>query len=150
MSLKGVELPLVFKFINAIYRALIERFGEDSWEILWRSGEILFKELKDDIGVTEDMEINHAVQRLCDYIRRVRLVDRIEYIFNEDKSTIETVVHFPFSIDMYKREMAGPIYIFSSLLASVLNYIGYRVERSGEHYIMDRNKLVEKWKVTKL
>jgi len=150
MSLNGVELPLVFKFINAIYRALIERFGEDSWEVLWRSGEILFKELKDDIGVTEDMEINHAVQRLCDYMRRIRLVDKIEYIFNEDNSTIETVVHFPFDINMYKREMAGPIYIFSSLLTSVLQYIGYRLERGGEHYILDKNKLVEKWRITKI
>jgi len=149
MSLKGVELPVVFKFINAIYKALSEQFGEDSWGILWRSGEILFKEIKDDIGISKDMEINQAIQRLCDYMRRLRLVERIEFKFDKDTMIVETIVIFPFNIDVYKREAAGPIYIFSSLLASMLYYLGYNIEREGEHYIMDRNKLVERWRLVK-
>lgn len=149
MSLKGVELPVVFRFINAIYRALAEEFGEASWDVLWRSGEILFHELKEEIGIKPDMEINHAIQKLCDYLRNLRLVEKIEFNYMPDKMMVETKVKFPFNIDIYKRESAGPIYIFTSMLVSMLNYLGYTVEREGEHYILDKDKLVERWRLIK-
>ncbi len=150
MSIKRVELYVVFKFINAIYRALIEEVGEDSWDILWRSGELLFEELREEVGIEKGMEINKAVQLLGDYLRRLGMIERMEFKFDDENMIVETVVKFPFEIESFKREAAGPIYIFASMLVSMLNYLGFSVERYGEHYILEKDKLVERWKLRKM
>jgi hypothetical protein len=63
--------------IYALYRAVWERWGDDAWHVVWRSGEVLFDEIEDDLGLEPNDDPFTAMQRLADYLRRVGYVEEI-------------------------------------------------------------------------
>ncbi len=149
MSTYNVATLLVYKLLNSVYKAVTEELGEEAWDVLWKSGRYLFNEIREEVGISEDTDLKEAITKLCDYLRRAGLVEKIEFKYDESTGVLETTVTFPFPISSYRRELAGPIYLFTSLLSSMLDYLGYEMEREGEHYIHEGNKLSERWRVTK-
>jgi len=63
--------------IYAIYRALWERWGDEAWHVVWRSGEVLFDEIEPTLGLTPDDTPFTAMRRLADYLRQVGYVEDI-------------------------------------------------------------------------
>ncbi len=149
MSDYNVATILVYKLLNSVYKAVTEELGEEAWDVLWKSGKYLFNEVREEIGIEKGLDVEEAIRRLCQYLRRIGMVEEVRFEFNREEGVLETTVIFPFSIAKYKREAAGPIYLFTSLLSSVLEYLGYEMEREGEHYILEGNKLRERWRITK-
>jgi len=150
MSDYNVATKLVYTLLNSVYKAVAEELGEESWDVLWKSGELLFNEVREEIGVDPDDDIPTAISKLCEYLKKAGLVETIEFKYDESTGILETTVTFPFKISSYRRELAGPIYLFTSLLSSLLHHLGYEMEREGEHYIHEGNKLSERWRVRKL
>lgn len=150
MTAEGeVKVYLIYKFISAIYKAVYKEIGDDAWEILWRSGEILFDSLKAELGITPDMDINTALNRLSSFLRDIHMVDEINYMIDPKDNVIEYEIKFRIPLKYERREEAGPIYIFSSLFVALMNYLGYEVTKDAEPRVTEYNKLVERWKYKK-
>lgn len=63
--------------IYALYRAVWERWGDEAWYVVWRSGEVLYDEIEPELGLRPDDGPVSALQRLGDYLRRVGYVEGI-------------------------------------------------------------------------
>lgn len=63
--------------IYALYRAVWERWGDEAWYVVWRSGEVLFDEIEPELGLRPDDDPFTAMQRLADYLKRVGYVEDI-------------------------------------------------------------------------
>jgi len=144
-----VKVHLTYRFINAIYRAVYKEIGDDAWEILWKSGEILFDSLKDDLSIGKDMDLHDALNKLSQFLRDIHIVDDVNYIINTDENIIEYELTFRIPLKYERREEAGPIYIFSSLFVALMKYLGYEVSKEAEPRITEYNKLIERWKFRK-
>ena len=51
MSTKEIARDFFDKELYAIYLAAWEEWGEAAWKIVWRSGEILLKEIEPELGL---------------------------------------------------------------------------------------------------
>jgi hypothetical protein len=150
MSREGdVKVHLIYKFIGAIYKAIYKEIGDDAWDILWKSGEILFDSIKDEIGIRKDMGVHEALNKLSQFLREIHIVDDITYIINSKDNVIEYEITFRIPLRYERREEAGPIYIFSSLFVALMKYLGYEVSKEAEPRISEYNRLVERWKFAK-
>lgn len=81
---KGVALPgrvvhadLLNLETVGICRALSELFGEKGWEVTWRSGEIVFEELKKELNITETEPLP-LIQQISRWLVDVGYFDSIE------------------------------------------------------------------------
>ena len=144
-----VKVHLIYEFIGAIYKAVYKEIGDDAWEILWKSGEILFDSVKDELGIRKDMNLHDALNRLSQFLRDIHIVDDISYTIDPEESVIEYEITFRIPLRYERREEAGPIYIFSSLFVALMKYLGYEVSKDTEPRIVEYNKLVERWKFAK-
>jgi len=141
-----VKVGFLYKIISAIYQAIYREIGDDAWEILWKSGEILFDCIKDEVPVSKDMKLEDAISNLSRYIRATHIVRDINYIIDRERRAIEYQISFLIPLRYERREEAGPIYIFSSLFVALMNYLGYTVCKDREPRITEDNTLIERWR----
>lgn len=72
-----VHADLVNLEAYAIYKAITELFGERGWEVIWRSGEIVFDELQKELNLTETEPLA-LMQRLADWLVETGYIHRID------------------------------------------------------------------------
>jgi len=148
-SNEDVKVQTIYKFIGAIYRAIYKEIGDDAWEILWRSGEILFDSIKNDVSISKENDLQTALNKLSKFLRDTHIVSEINYMVDKDNGVIEYQINFAVPLKYERREEAGPVYIFSSLFVALMKYLGYDVSKDAEPRFTSDNTLIERWRYKK-
>ena len=143
--------PVYFDMqIYALYRAVWERWGGDAWYVVWRSGEILFDEIKPELGLQPDDDVFAAMQRLADYLQAVGYVTDIAVRpLSEDEWEYE--MGEPVILPGAKRllaEGAVPAHISTTLMFALLKKrFGLAAEMVGDPDLRPDGRAVERWRL---
>ena len=148
---KGIGLDFFNSFVYSVFKALGEKLGDESWKIVWKTGEILFNEIKDKLEFKkkEPMEIVHSIAKYlkkAGYLRDAKIVvlndDEFEYWMKEpaiEKGAFKLI-----------EEGYPPPHISTSILFSALRTLaGSELELLGDPERKGK-WIVERWKVKKI
>jgi hypothetical protein len=139
--------------IYAIYRAIWERWGDEAWHVVWRSGEVLFDEIEPTLGLAPDDTPFSAMRRLADYLRRVGYVDDIA-VRQIGEDELEYEMLNPVILPGAKRliaEGAVPAHISTTLMFALLRKrFGLKAEMIGEPRLLPDGRGVERWQLSEI
>jgi hypothetical protein len=136
--------------IYAIYRAVWERWGEEAWYVVWRSGEVLFDLIEPDLGLQAGDDPVTAMQKLAAYLRRVGYVrDIAVQPVSEDEWDYEMVD--PVILPGAKRlisDGAVPAHISTTLMFALLKKrFGLSAEMIGDPDLRPDGRARERWRL---
>jgi hypothetical protein len=139
--------------IYALYRAVWERWGDEAWYVVWRSGEILFDEIEPDLGLQPSDDPFSAMQRLAGYLRRVGYVKEIVVrpLNSEewDYEMLEPVI-LP-GAERLLADGAVPAHISTTLMFALLKKrFRLRAQMVGEPLFHSDGRAVERWRLVSL
>ncbi|MBI2846783.1 MAG: hypothetical protein HYX82_02770 [Chloroflexi bacterium] len=75
---KRIDEDFVQMEVYAIYKAISELFGEKGWQVIWRSGEIVFDDLEKKLKFPDKDPLS-VMKVLADYLADVGYVSKIEF-----------------------------------------------------------------------
>jgi hypothetical protein len=137
------------KELYAIYLAAWERWGDEAWEIVWRSGQIVFQEIEDELDLEGTTWIE-GMQRLADYLARVGYVRDIS-VEQVREDRMEYTMLDPAILPGAKRLVAMnavPGHVSTTLMFALLaRRYGLRAEMLGDPDLRDDGSAVEQWRV---
>ena len=145
--------PVYFdRQIYALYRAVWERWGEDAWYVVWRSGEILFDDIEPELGLHADDDVFTAMQRLADYLQTAGYVTDIAVRpLSEDEWEYE--MGAPVILPGAKRLLADgavPAHISTALMFALLKKrFGLAAEMVGDPDLRPDGRAVERWRLVR-
>jgi hypothetical protein len=139
--------------IYALYRAIWERWGDEAWYIVWRSGEVLFDEIEPELGLQPGDDPFAAMRRLAGYLRRVGYVADItvrQVSADEwDYEMLDPVI-LP-GAERLIAEGAVPAHISTTLMFALLKKrFGLRAEMVGDPVFHPDGRAVERWQLVPL
>jgi hypothetical protein len=142
--------PVYFdKQIYALYRAVWERWGDEAWYVVWRSGEVLFEEIEAELDLGPDDDPFPAMQRLAAYLQQVGYVRQIAVRpLSEDEWEYEMVD--PVILPGAKRLLddgAVPAHISTTLMFALLKRFGLRAEMVGDPDLRADGRAIERWRL---
>ena len=134
----------------SIYRAIGEIWGEESWKVVWRAGEILFSELVDKLNL-KGKSLEEVLKSLADYLQDVGYIEEIEVFFIKEDE-VEYKMKNP-SIEWAAfrliEEGFAPPHISTALLMAALDKLfGLKADMVGNP-IQRNGWVIEKWKLKK-
>ena len=139
--------------IFALYRAVWERWGDEAWYVVWRSGEILFDEIESDLELRPDDDPFAAMQRLADYLQRVGYVAEISVRPLSDTEWDYEMLD-PVILPGAKRllaEGAVPAHISTTLMFALLKKrFGMEAEMVGDPDLRPDGRAIERWRLVPL
>lgn len=139
--------------IYALYRAIWERWGDEAWTIVWRSGEVLFDEIEPELDLQPGDDPFTAMQRLADYLRRVGYVADIAVRpISESEWDYEMLdpVILP-GAGRLIAEGAVPAHISTTLMFALLKKrYGLGAEMVGEPIFQAGGRAIERWRLKPL
>ena len=139
--------------IFALYRAVWERWGDEAWYVVWRSGEILFDEIESDLELRPDDDPFVAMQRLADYLQRVGYVAEISVRPLSDTEWDYEMLD-PVILPGAKRllaEGAVPAHISTTLMFALLKKrFGMEAEMVGDPDLRPDGRAIERWRLVPL
>ena len=139
--------------IFALYRAVWERWGDEAWYVVWRSGEILFDEIEAELGLQADDDPFVAMQRLAGYLQRVCYVEDISVRpLSETEWDYEMLD--PVILPGAKRLLADdavPAHISTTLMFALLKKrFGMEAEMVGDPDLRPDGRATERWRLVPL
>lgn len=139
--------------IYAIYRAIWERWGDEAWQVVWRSGEVLFNEIEPTLGLAPDDTPFSAMRRLADYLRDVGYVDDIA-VRQISEDELEYEMLSPAILRGAKRllaEGAVPAHISTTLMFALLRKrFGLKAGMIGQPKLLPDGRAIERWKLSRI
>ena len=145
----GIDPGYFDKQIYALYRAVWERWGDDAWWVVWRSGEVLLDEIEPQLHLNLDAGPLPAMQRLADYLQRAGYVREIAVRpLSEDEWEYEMAD--PVILPGARRlidEGAVPAHISTTLMFPLLKRFGLRAEMVGEPDLRADGCAIERWRL---
>ena len=138
--------------IYAIYYAVYDLLGEDTWKVVWKAGEIVYEEIKSKIGADKAKEPFEALKRLADWLKDVGYIEDIE-VRKVSEDEVEYVMLNPIIGPGAKRLVeAGrvPAHISTALMFAALKEFGMKAEMIGKPEFLPDGRAVEKWKLVKI
>ena len=139
--------------IYALYRAVWERWGDEAWYVVWRSGEILFDEIESELGLQADDDPFVAMQRLAGYLQRVGYVEDISVRpLSETEWDYEMLdpVILPGAKQLLA-EGAVPAHISTTLMFALLKKrFGMEAEMVGDPDLRPDDRATERWRLVPL
>ncbi len=93
---RHVHADLVNLVTYAVYKSMTDMWGEKAWEVIYRSGEVAFEELRQELKLTETDDPLPLMQRLLDrmveigyvYGARVERISETELIYEMDDPVV--------------------------------------------------------------
>jgi hypothetical protein len=136
--------------IYALYRAVWERWGDEAWYVVWRSGEVLFDEIEPELDLQPDDDPFAAMGRLAEYLQRVGYVRGIDVRpICEDEWDYEMLD--PVILPGAKRligEGAVPAHISTTLMFALLKKrFGLGAEMVGDPDLRADGRAIERWRL---
>jgi hypothetical protein len=146
--------PIYFdQQIYALYRAVWERWGEEAWHVVWRSGEVLFDEIEPELGLRDDDDPFAAMERLAEYLQLVGYVREI-VVRPRDAQEWDYEMLDPVILPGAKRllaEGAVPAHISTTLMFALLKKrFGLRAEMVGDPDLRPDGRATERWRLVPL
>lgn len=139
--------------IYALYRAIGERWGDEAWYVVWRSGEVLFDEIEAELNLDPNDDPFAAMQRLAEYLRRVGYVRDIIVRPTSDREW-DYEMREPVILPGAKRllaEGAVPAHISTTLMFALLKKrFDLRAEMVGEPDLRPDGWATEHWRLQPL
>jgi hypothetical protein len=136
--------------IYALYRAVWERWGDEAWYIVWRSGEVLFDEIEPELGLDSSDDPFIAMKRLASYLKRVGYVEDILVRPTSDREW-DYEMREPVILPGAKRllaEGAVPAHISTTLMFALLKKrFGLRAKMVGEPDLRPDGWATEHWRL---
>jgi hypothetical protein len=137
------------KQIYALYRAVWERWGDEAWYVVWRSGEVLLEEIESELDLEWDAGPFPAMQRLASYLQQVGYVREIAVRpLSEDEWEYEMVD--PVILPGAKRLLndgAVPAHISTTLMFALLKRFGLGAEMVGDPDLRPDGRAIERWRL---
>lgn len=137
----------------ALYRAVWERWGDEAWYVVWRSGEILFEEIEPALGLQGDDDPFVAMQRLAAYLRKVGYVEEIDVRRVSDDEWEYEMLN-PVILPGARRllaEGAVPAHISTTLMFALLKKrFGLGAEMVGDPDLRPDGRALERWRLMPL
>ena len=139
--------------IYALYRAVWERWGDDAWYVVWRSGEVLFAQIEPELGLATGDDPIAAVGKLAAYLRRVGYVQDIAVRplgdYEWDYEMLDPVI-LPGAKRLLS-EGAVPAHISTTLMFALLKkHFGLRAEMVGDPDLRPDGRAMERWRLVPL
>ena len=145
--------PRFFDYeIYSIYKAVNEVLGEDTWNIVWRAGEILLELIKDELGLERLKDPFIALSKAAEWLKEVGYIEDIE-VLKEGEDRVKYVMAEPVITPGARRlieEGDVPPHISTSLMFAILKRYGLKAEMIGEPIFLEDGRVVETWKLTPL
>jgi hypothetical protein len=139
--------------IYAIYRAAWERWRDEAWHIVWRSGEILFDQIELDLEILPGDDAFLAMRKLAAYLKRVGYVEEIavrQVSAREWDYEMRDPVILPGAKQLLS-EGAVPAHISTALMFALLKKrFGMGAEMVGEPEFHPGGLAIERWRLVPL
>jgi hypothetical protein len=136
--------------IYALYRAVWERWGDEAWYVVWRSGEVLFDEIEPELGLRSDDDPFTAMQRLASYLCKVGYVKEITVLPISDREWDYEMLD-PVILPGAERlitEGAVPAHISTTLMFALLKKrFGLKAEMVGDPDLRPDGRAIERWRL---
>lgn len=135
----------------AIYRAIYDLLGEETWKIVWRSGEILYNEIKDRIGAAGEKDPFNVLKKVANWLKEVGYIKEIE-VNKASEDEVEYIMSDPIIARGARRlisEGRVPPHVSTALMFAALKDFNIRAEIVGEPRFLPDGRVVERWKLIK-
>ncbi len=150
--MSGIDPAYFDRQIYALYRAVWERWSDDAWYVVWRSGEVLLDEIAGELELDCCQDPLTAMQRLATYLERVGYVQEIAVLpLSGDEWEYEMVdpVILPGARRLIQ-EGAVPAHISTTLMFALLKRFGLKAEMVGEPDLRPDGRAIERWRLVTL
>lgn len=138
--------------IYAIYHVAYDLIGDNAWKIVWKSGEIVYDEIKEKIGAATAKDPFEALRKVADWLKKVGYIDAIE-VRKVSDDEVEYVMCDPIILAGAKRlidEGRVPAHISTALMFAVLKQYNMKAEMVGDPKFLPDNRAIEKWRLIKV
>jgi hypothetical protein len=151
MSERPIDPAFFDLEIYAIYRAIWENWGDDAWKVVWRAGEVLFEEVRQQLDLDTSSPLE-AMRGLARYLVDVGyFADMIVRQTAEDELEYEMVA--PAILPGAERIIAEggvPAHISTAVMFAGLKALfGLKVEMIGDPEFTPDGRAIERWKLYK-
>ncbi len=137
--------------IYSIYKAVNEVLGDETWNIVWRAGEILLNDISKEIGIDAVDDPFKALESLAKWLKKVGYISDIE-VRKTGEDTVEYIMADPVITPGAKRlieEGMVPPHISTALMFATLKRFGLKAEMIGDPIFLDDGRVIEKWRLVK-
>jgi hypothetical protein len=147
--MREITRDFLDKEFYGIYLAAWENWGSDAWKIVWRSGEIVFDEIEQELNLENTTWIE-GMERLADYLARSGYVRDIS-VKQVGSDRMEYIMCDPAILKGAKRLVAMnavPGHISTTLMFAMLKKrYGLGAEMLGDPDLRDDGYAIEQWRV---
>ena len=144
----GIDKEFFDLELYSIYKAMTEVFGEESWKVVWRMGEIMLSDLEEDMNLSKTDPFLR-LQKLADYLKRVGYAETIEFHKINDTEIEFRMANVATTKGMSRLLDNGdvPAHTSTSLFSAALSKIGLKMEMIGKPTIFEDGSGFERWKI---
>ncbi len=145
--------PRFFDYeLYSVYKAVNEVLGDDTWNIVWRAGEVLLELISDEINLDKINDPFEALDQVAKWLKDAGYISDIEVRKTGD-NTVEYIMTEPIITNGAKRlidENMVPPHISTSLMFATLKKYGLKAEMMGDPTFLSDGRVVEKWILKKI
>lgn len=138
--------------IYAIYHAIYDFVGEDTWKVVWKVGEKVYAEIKEDVGAAGAENVFDALKRLAEWLKRVGYAEDIQ-VHKVAEDEVDYVMLNPIIAPGAKRlieEGRIPAHVSTAVMFAALKQFNMKAEMVGEPTFLPDGRAVERWKLIRV
>lgn len=137
--------------IYGIYYSVYDVIGEKTWEIVWKSGEIVFNEAKKFIEGLSEQDVFKVLSTLANWLKNSGYIEDISVEMISENLVKYIMLNPAIADGAQKLIKLGrvPAHISTSLMFAALKNLGYTAEMVGEPQFLSDGRVIEIWKLSK-
>jgi len=138
--------------IYSIFKAINEKIGENTWEIVYRAGEIILDKIWDNLGLNNTADVIDGLNMIARWLTKVGYAEDLKFIKKGD-GQLEYWMLNPKIADAAEElidEGLVPPHTSTSILFAYLKRLGYRAEMVGGPIFREGGYIVENWLIKKI
>jgi len=138
--------------IYSVYKAVNEILGEDTWRVVWRSGEILLEGLDNVLRIKDEKDLYNALEKIFRWLIDMGYIEHGE-IKRLSENEIEYVMSTPIigsGAEKLIEEGMVPPHISTSLLFALLKRFGLKAEMIGRPIFLEDGRVIERWRISEI
>lgn len=137
--------------VYGLYYAIYDLVGDKAWEVVWRSGEVVFNEAKSFVEGLSDKDPFKVLKALANWLRDMGYIDEITVEKVSEDTIKYTMLNPAIGEGAQKLIKLGrvPAHISTSLMFAALKSLGYSAEMVGAPEFLSDGRVIEIWKLYK-
>ncbi|MEM2006114.1 MAG: hypothetical protein QW154_00525 [Sulfolobales archaeon] len=147
-----VDRELVDLVMYSVYRAANELLGDKTWDLVWRSGEVLYEKLEKLLELELIEDPIKALSKVVEWLQKEGYVDEA-HVRKISEREIEYIMSRPAiarGAEELVKEGAVPPHLSTSIMFAVLKKRGFKAGLAGDPQFLPDGTVVERWKLLKL